>query len=501
MGTQGVGRLFGSTLAFVAVTLSLLVFATAGKAEQKLVTIDAPSNYIDLSTQNLAGPVSSTMGPHPGKLKANVLLPDGYTPKKRYPLLLLFHGSGERFDSWADAELGDIRNTAKGLNAVIVMPEAAQGFYANWWNDGDKGKPEWESYVREELLPLVESRFSIRTERRYHAVVGFSMGGYGTYLTGSLLPGYFGTVVPLSAFASVRSPLSQLAFSTASGGTEYETVYGPAAGYYAEGHDPLEWGPNLASTRMDVYTGDGLPDPAVRPENSPAHPGFIPEGDYTSLLLEGVLKTQNDEAVQAIKDAGNTSIDYKVHKGSHDWNFWKIDLKEAIGKGLFSPVPEKPSKWTYNTSSDTGHAWDIAFDFAGPRSKMTTFTRDGQTLGATGDGEVNLSDGNGCEYTRTIPFSLKLKSSPCRRLSAKTKGKLKAGKKRTITVTVTGQGKFDSTGPVDAARVRLGKKTATTNYAGKVKIKLRAGRRAKKVKLTVRKSGHRPFTRKLKVRK
>lgn len=57
-------------LAFWVVALGLLVFAATGKAEQKLVTIDAPSNYIDLSTQNLAGPVSSTMGPHPGKLKA-----------------------------------------------------------------------------------------------------------------------------------------------------------------------------------------------------------------------------------------------------------------------------------------------------------------------------------------------------------------------------------------------------------------------------------------------
>ncbi|MBK8295599.1 MAG: hypothetical protein IPK93_12945 [Solirubrobacterales bacterium] len=452
MSAQGVGRLFGSMLAFWVVALGLMVFAATGKAEQKLVTIDAPSNVIDLSTQNLAGPVSSTMGPHPGELKANVLLPDGYTKKKRYPLLLLLHVSGERFDSWADPLLGDISNTAKGLNAVIVMPEAAQGFYANWWNEGNKRKPEWETYIRDELLPLIENKFSIRTERRYHAVAGFSMGGYGTYLTGSLLPGYFGTVVPLSAFASIRNPLSQLAFQYASGGTDYQTVYGPANAYYAEGHDPLEWGPNLASTRMDVYTGNGLPDPAVRPENSPAHPGHLAEGDNTSLLLEGVLKTQNDEAVQAIRDAGNTTIDYKIHKGSHDWNFWKIDLKEAIGKGLFRPVSEKPSKWTYNTSSDTGQAWDTAFDFEGARTKMTTFTGAGGTLSASGDGTVNLSDGNGCEYTQTIPFTLKLRTSPCRRLKAKTKGRLKAGKKRTIRVTVTGEIMFDGIGPIDAAR-------------------------------------------------
>lgn len=118
------------TLAFWVLAIGLLVIAATGKAGQKLVTIDAPSAVIDPATQNFADPVSSTMGPHPGKLKANVLLPDGYTPTRRYPLLLLLHGSGERFDSWADAELGDLKKTAKNLNAVIVMPEGAQGFYA-----------------------------------------------------------------------------------------------------------------------------------------------------------------------------------------------------------------------------------------------------------------------------------------------------------------------------------------------------------------------------------
>ena len=481
-------------LAFWAVTLGLLVFAAAGKAEQKLVTIDAPSTVIEPSTQFFAGPVSSTMGPHPGKLKANVLLPDGYTPKKRYPLLLLFHGAGERYDSWADAELGDIKNTAKNLNAVIVMPEGAHSFYTNWFSDTTKKEAQWETYVRDELLPLVESRFSIRPERRYHAVAGFSMGGYGTYLTGSQLNGYFGTVVPMSAFASIRTPETALAFQIASGGTPYEDIYGPSTGYYAEGHDPIEWGPNFRYSNMDIYTGNGQPDTVKRPENG------TPE-DALSLVLESFLKAQNDSVVAAIKAEGSKTVDYTVHKGSHHFEFWRPDLKAAISRGLFRPVTEQPAYWQYVTSADEGQAWDIRFSFEGTRTKATEFTRDGNMLRATGDGKVNLSDGNGCEYTQTVPFSLKLAASPCRKLKAKTKGQLKAGKKRTITVTVTGEDHFDGIGPVDAATVRLGTKKATTTHAGKAKITLKAKPRAKKVKLTVTKAGHRPFTKKLKVRK
>lgn len=465
--------------------LTLLTFASGARAEQKLVTLDVPSKVIDPATQSFAPPVSSTMGPHPGSLKANVLLPDGYTPAKRYPLLLLFHGAGERYDSWADAELGDIKNTAKNLNAIIVMPEGAHGFYTDWWNEGARTNPGWEHYIREELLPLVRRKYSIRTERRYHAVAGFSMGGYGTYLTGSLLNGYFGTVVPLSAFASIRTPETQLAFSTASDGVPYETIYGPSTGYYAEGHDPIEWGPNFRYTNMDVYTGDGTPDTAKRPENGTPT-------DTISLILESFLKLQNDSTVQAIKDAGSTTIDYTVHPGSHHFEFWRPDLKSAIAKGLFKPVKENPTSWTYVTSSKEGRAWDIDFRFDDGQTQASRFTRNGGTLSATGDGKVELSDGNGCRYEENLPFTIKLSKKPCRLLNVKTSGRLKAGKQRTIKVTVTGRGAFGSKVPADAAKVKLGGKTVITNGMGKATIKVKAKKSAKRLTLTASLAGHRP---------
>ena len=394
MSIGGVGSLHLSRraaaglVALAALAWALALGAAPAPAAQKLVRIETPSAHVDPSTQDLAGPVHPGMGEHPGRLLANVLLPDGYTPRKRYPLLLLFHGAGERFDSWADPVLGDIRETAKGLNAVIVMPEGAHGFYADWWNGGERDNPGWETWIREELLPEVERRFSIRPERRYHAVAGFSMGGYGTWLTAAMLPGYFGTAVPLSAFASIRTAESVAAFQIASGGAPYETVYGPSDGFYAEGHDPVALGPNLARTRLDVRTGDGQPDPAVRPENDPSHPGYATEGDAISLVLEGVLKTQNDEAVAAVRATGSKTVDYAVHKGSHDWEFWRPDLRAAIRKGLFRPVVERPKRWTYRSASARGRAWDIRFQIDPAPSAVTTFQRDGRRLTVTGTGRI-----------------------------------------------------------------------------------------------------------------
>jgi len=493
-------RKLGRVLSFFACAVGALLAFAAPASAQKLVTIDGSSGYVDPSNQNLAGPVHPGMGPHPGKLMINVLLPDGYTPKKRYPLLLLYHGSGERFDSWADPLLGDIRKTARGLNAVIVMPEGAQGFYTDWWNDGRRSDPAWEDYVREFVLPTVQRRFSIRPERRYHAVAGFSMGGYGTWLTAAQLPGFFGTAVPLSAFASIRTAESLVAFQTASGGVPYETVYGPSTGFYAAGHDPTALGPNLAHTNLDVYTGDGQPDPAVRPQNDPLHPGYATDGDAISLLLESFLKLQNDSAVQEARDAGNRSVDYTVHKGSHDWEFWRPDLRSAIARGLFRPTPEAPSSWRYETAATEGQAWDVHFEFDPAPTAVATFERSGRRLEASGNGTVTIHDGNGCRFTADLPFSRVLPARPCRGLKVRVSGKLRRGKAKKVKVTVKGPNAAGVAQPVDAARVKIAGRSVLTDFAGRATVKIRPKRRGK-LTLKVVKKGYRTAARKLAVRR
>ena len=504
MGIMKLGRVrpFSAARKLLAVTVvgvAAMLMLASPAAAQKLVTIDASSIYVDPSNQHLAGPVTENMGPHPGKLMANVLLPNGYTPKKRYPLLLLLHGSGERFDSWADPLLGDIANTAKDLNAVIVMPEGAQGFYTDWWNDGTQNDPAWEEYIRVSLLPMIQRKFSIRPERRYHAIAGFSMGGFGTWLTASQLPGFFGTAVPLSAFASIRNILSVAAFASAAGGTPYNTVFGPSTGYYAEGHDPIALGDNYRYTNLDVYTGNGEPDPAVRPQNDPSNPGYVTDGDALSLGLEEVLKSQNDEAVAAAEAAGNPNVDYTVHKGSHDWEFWRPDLKAAIAKGLFRPAPEMPSSWTYRTAATGGQAWDISFNFSPPQTEVTTFKRNGRELQAIGDGRVTIFDGNGCTFTADIPFTRTLSGKPCRGLKLNASGSLRKGKGGTVKVTVKGKNGAGVTAPVDAVRVTIGGKSALTDYHGKATIKV-TPKKAGKLTLKVSKQGYKPASKVFRVR-
>ena len=189
-------------------------------------------------------------------------MPDGYRPRRAYPLLYLMHGAGESHRSWADPEKGDVANTLDGLDAIIAMPEGGLSYYTNWWNGGERADPGWERYHLDEVIPLLERRFKIRRARRWHAIAGFSMAGFGSSFLATQRPGYFGTLVPMSGLVSIRRPEVEQGLSTISG-VPYQDVWGPWDGFYAEGHDPMTLVPNLEHTKVILRTGNGVPRPGV----------------------------------------------------------------------------------------------------------------------------------------------------------------------------------------------------------------------------------------------
>ena len=101
--------------------LLALFAATAPAHASQLVTWTTTSRYVDPAQQDFNGP------PRPKALRVNVLLPDGYTPRKRWPVLYLLHGHGDAYDSWANPKNGDVAGVAKGFPGIIVMPEGDGG--------------------------------------------------------------------------------------------------------------------------------------------------------------------------------------------------------------------------------------------------------------------------------------------------------------------------------------------------------------------------------------
>ena len=185
---------------------------------------------------------------------------------------------------------GDIVNTARGLAAIVVMPEGATGFYTNWWNGGRRGAPGWERFYIDELVPLVERRFRVLPGRRNHAIAGLSMGGFGATFIGSQLPGYFGSASSFSGLLQHQRPQVEPALEAF--GAHYQDVFGPQTAFYATGHNPTRLAANLRSTRLYVTVGNGILEPGV-----PGEPLALTAGG----LSEAELRAEAEEFVAAAR--------------------------------------------------------------------------------------------------------------------------------------------------------------------------------------------------------
>lgn len=132
----------------------------------------------------------------------NVLLPDGYhTSGKRYPVLYLLHGGNGDF---RDFHLhGNIINLTAGREIIVVMPDAATGWYSNPVRS-NTGPRNWETFHIGQLLPWIDANFRTFAEYDGRAVAGFSMGGFGALKYAAKYYGHFCSVSSHSGPASLR---------------------------------------------------------------------------------------------------------------------------------------------------------------------------------------------------------------------------------------------------------------------------------------------------------
>lgn len=415
----------------------------------RLVEIATPSRFVDPADVSFNG------ADHPRELRARVLLPDGYdaSEARRYPVLFLLHGVGDRWDTWSGAS-GRVQEIARDLEAIVVMPEAARGFFTDWFNGGRRGAPGWESFYLEELVPLVERRFRVRPGRRWHAVAGLSMGGMGATFLGARLPGWFGSVATFSGFVDHQRPEIPAGLQ-AYAGVDYEQIFGPVDGAYATGHNPARLTDNLRWTRVFATVGDGTADPAA---------GSGPAAVLGGGVAEVELRLQNDAFADAARESG-VPIDYRPRPGVHDWPYWRADLAAALRWDFFAPVQEAPRRWTYRTIARRGEMWGLRFAFAEPPEQLATFARDGDRLRGTGAGRVTLSTGRGCTATAALPFDVAVPERCPLRVTVRPRRV-----RRLVRTRLRFRVRDDHGRPVAAATVKLDRKRARTDDRGRATI-------------------------------
>ena len=127
-----------------------------------------------------------------------------YTPpnydaraQQRYPVLYLLHGFSDEASAWtavgrANVILDNLIAQGKAKPMLIVMPlgygapEILQGG-GGAWNQPKlrrKNSEKFRDVLLQEVVPMVESNYRVKSDRESRAIAGLSMGGAETLLVG-----------------------------------------------------------------------------------------------------------------------------------------------------------------------------------------------------------------------------------------------------------------------------------------------------------------------------
>jgi enterochelin esterase-like enzyme len=116
--------------------------------------------------------------------KAVVYTPPNYSTDQKYPVLYLMHGIGGNETHWtrlcaADRVLDNLIADNKAVPMIIVMPNGratAEPPSQNFMSDFNY-YADFEPDLLQDLMPYIESHYSVEADRDHRAITGLSMGG------------------------------------------------------------------------------------------------------------------------------------------------------------------------------------------------------------------------------------------------------------------------------------------------------------------------------------
>jgi enterochelin esterase-like enzyme len=119
------------------------------------------------------------------KRKASVYTPPGYTADQKYPVLYLLHGIGGDEHEWArgghpEIILDNLIADRMAEPMIVVMPNGRAAQDDRPGPNPMKTAPAFSEFDKDllgSLIPFIESKYSVKTDRESRALAGLSMGG------------------------------------------------------------------------------------------------------------------------------------------------------------------------------------------------------------------------------------------------------------------------------------------------------------------------------------
>ncbi|MEJ7602269.1 MAG: alpha/beta hydrolase family protein [Kofleriaceae bacterium] len=270
-----------------------------------------------------------------------VYLPAGYeSGAKRYPVFYYLHGLGAAETSWLVG--GKLDHTADelGVQAIVVMPDGDNGFYADSKTPTDyaaclehgtglfdpsapKAKtcvrtPRYETYLTRDLIAHVDRTYRTIPTREGRGIAGLSMGGLGALSLALRHPDLYAAAASHSGVVALLyagpQPYQKDNIKLVTDVTQWGGKLGPL-GAWVRGI----YGPDLANWQAH--------DPATLVGK------LGPDGPklYLDCGTEDEYALHNAAAyVHDLLDARKIEHTYFSGPGGHDMGFWGARLPHSL---------------------------------------------------------------------------------------------------------------------------------------------------------------------------
>lgn len=209
--------------------------------------------------------------------KMNVYTPPGYSSDRKFPVLYLLHGIGGDESEWQrfcrpEVILDNLIADGKATPMIVVMPNGRAQKNDRAQGDVFASAPAFavfEDDLLNDVIPAIESRYSVKADREQRALAGLSMGGGQSLNFGLAHLDRFAWIGAFSSAPNTKPPAElvpdpaaareQLKLLWLSCGNQ-DGLIRISQGVHAHlkahgvphvwhvgphGHDPAEWGNNL----------------------------------------------------------------------------------------------------------------------------------------------------------------------------------------------------------------------------------------------------------------
>ncbi|WP_221284392.1 alpha/beta hydrolase [Mucilaginibacter sp. SP1R1] len=276
--------------------LGLMLCATATFAQQQGKVIEEETVKSNVLKRNV---------------KFTVYLPADYeTANRTYPVVYLLHGYTDNNTGWL--QFGEINRYADKAIAdgtippmIIVMPNADSSWYINSYD----GKEKYEDFFVKEFMPHIEKIYRVKTDKKYRAVAGLSMGGYGTLIYAIKYPQLFSAAAALSAAVFPDDQMVGMPDDN------WETVFGQLYGRGLKGKDRLNkaWQANSVLDLVQNKTVEQLS--TVRYWIDCGDDDFLTKGNCLLHIALAEKKVPHE---------------FRMRDGAHNWTYWRTGITNAL---------------------------------------------------------------------------------------------------------------------------------------------------------------------------